>query len=441
MLSEFEMQANDSAESSDVSNRSDGGRPTRRSLLKSAGATGAVVLSAGCSGITGGGSGSDTLKMGVLEDQSGNLALNGIQKYHAQKLAVEEINADGGIDGQEIEMIAPDTQSDNQRYQELARRLINEDDVDILFGAQTSASREAIRPIIDENKQFYIYTNQYEGGVCDTYTWCTGAVPEQQISPVLESLVEDYGENIYTIAADYNFGQITASWYRQIADELGANIMNEEFIPLDVSQFGSTINRIQEADPDLLITLLVGDNHASFYNQKNAAGLDVPMNTTVNMAQGYEHLRFDPPALTDMFVGVNYMQEIPTERNRDFVDRFYERWPDANYVGQMAQNSYFSTYLYKNLVEKVGTTDQDELMAELDREPLTVEAPEGTVTTDPETHHVVHQIRRARADENHEISFSDPQEVEPYWLSEGPGCDLTQTIGASDDEPMTQYTP
>ena len=416
---------------------------SRRQFLTAAGAAGTFAL-AGCSGgVGGGGSGSETLKMGVLEDQSGNFALTGIQKYHAQKLAVEEINENGGINGQEIEMIAPDPQSDNQRYQELARRLINRDSVDVLFGGFASSSREAIRPIVDENQQLYFYTNQYEGGVCDTYTWCTGAVPEQQISTTLEFLTDEFGDNFYTIAADYNFGQITAAWYRKVANEIGANVMDEEFIPLDVSQFGSTINRIQEADPDFLVTLLVGSNHASFYNQKNASGLEVPMNTTVNMAQGYEHLRFDPPALANMYVGVNYMQEIPTEQNQNFVDRFYERWPDADYVGQMAQNSYFTTYLYKQAVEKAGTTDQDEVLSVLDEEPISVEAPEGTVTTDPETHHVTHQIRLARADENHEITFRNQQAVEPYWLRETPypGCDLTETTGASADEEMTQYQP
>jgi len=413
----------------------------RRRFLQAAGAAGTLAL-AGCSGITGS-SGSETLKMGVLEDQSGNFALTGIQKYQAQKLAVEEINAEGGINGQEIEMISPDPQSDNQRYQELARRLINRDNVDVLFGGFASSSREAIRPIVDDNQQLYFYTNQYEGGVCDTYTWCTGAVPEQQISTTLEFLTNEFGNDIYTIAADYNFGQITAAWYRKIADEIGANIVNEEFIPLDVSQFGSTINRIQEEDPDLLVTLLVGSNHASFYDQKNAAGLDVPMSTTVNMAQGYEHRRFDPPALANMYVGVNYMEEIPTDRNQDFVSRYYDRWPDADYLGQMAQNSYFTTYLYKQAVEKAGTTDQDEVLSVLDEEPMTVEAPEGTVTTDPETHHVTHQIRLARADENHEISFQNQQAVEPYWLRETPypGCDLTQVIGASEDESTTQHEP
>ena len=408
---------------------------SRRRFVQALAATGTATSIAGCSGVTGDGGDSETVKIGVVEDQSGNLSLVGIQKYHAHVLALEEINEEGGILGQEVEMIAPDTESSIQRYQDQTRRLINEENVDVLMGAQTSASREAIRPIVDENQQFYFYTNQYEGGVCDTYTWCTGAVPEQQITPVLESLVNDFGEDIYTIAADYNFGQITADWYRNVADDLGANIVGEEFIPLEVSQFGDVINRIQEADPDILVTLLVGDNHASFYDQKVSAGLEVPMSTTVNMAQGYEHLRFDPPALADMFVGVNYMQEIPTDQNQEFVDRFYERWGDeAEYLGQMAQNAYFTMFLYKQVAEEAGTTDQDELMDLMDSQEFSIEAPEGTVTTDPQTHHVTHQIRRARADEDHEITFNEPTAVEPYWLREGPGCDLTE------EEETTQYT-
>jgi len=407
-------------------------RITRRDVIKTSGAVGVGGLIAGCSGQSGDGGGSTDgdegpIKLGMLEDQSGNFAQTGIQKWHAQKLAIEEINDDGGILGREIELLDPDPQSDNDRYQELARRLIQQDNVDVLFAGFASSSREAVRPVVDANQQLYFYTNQYEGGVCDTYTWCTGAVPEQQITPVLPSLVDEFGEDLYVIAADYNFGQITASWYRTVAEQEGYKIVNEEFIALEVSQFGSTINRIQEADPDLLVTLLVGTNHASFYDQKASAGLEVPMTTTINMAQGYEHLRFDPPALSNMHVGVNYMQEIPTDRNEAFVDRFYERWPDAEYVGQMAQNSYFTTYLYKQACEKAGTADQNEVMKVLDEEP---------------THHMTHVIRVARADENHNIEFTDTFEsIEPFWLREGPGCKLDQVIGPSDEEHTTQFTP
>jgi len=399
-----------------------------------AGSAVAAGALAGCLGDSG--PDEDVVRMGVLEDRSGGFALTGIQKHQAQTLAVEEINDDGGILDTEIEMIDPDPQSDDDRYRDLTRRLIQEDNVDVLFGGFASSSREALRPIVNQEQQLYIYTNQYEGGVCDSYTFCTGAVPEQQISPVLPELVDQYGPDLYTIAADYNFGQITASWYRTVADEIGANIVEEEFIPLDVSNFGSTINNIQEADPDILITLLVGDNHAGYYDQARSAGLEVPMSTTVNMAQGYEHKRFDPPSLANMYHGVNYMEEIDTDRNNSFVERFYDRWgDDAEYLGQMAQNSYFSTYLYKEAVEQAGSFNQDDVIDALESG-IEIEAPEGDIRMDPETHHMTHYIRLARADENHNIEFEDIGEIEPFWLRDEIGCNLPEEADSTQYEPI-----
>src|SRR5688572_6594210 len=109
----------------------------------------------------------DPIKMGLLEDVSGDLALMGMPKLHGAQLAVEEINKAGGIMGRQIELIHLDPQGDNARYQEFARRLTGRDKVDVLIGGITSASREAIRPIMNRTTIPYFYTNQYEGGVCD----------------------------------------------------------------------------------------------------------------------------------------------------------------------------------------------------------------------------------------------------------------------------------
>ena len=104
----------------------------------------------------------ETIKLGGLYDRTGDFALVGIQKYNAALLAISEINANGGLLGKQIELIAPDTQSDNTRYQEMARKLILEDKVVAIHGAMSSASREAIRPIMEENKMLYFYNNKYE---------------------------------------------------------------------------------------------------------------------------------------------------------------------------------------------------------------------------------------------------------------------------------------
>jgi hypothetical protein len=113
-------------------------------------------------------SAADPEQIGLLEDASGNFALATIPKIHATQLAVAEINAKGGILGRPAELIAYDTQSDNTKFQELARHLVQTDKPDVIFGAFSSASREAIRPIMDRAHQLYWYDNQYEGGVCDT---------------------------------------------------------------------------------------------------------------------------------------------------------------------------------------------------------------------------------------------------------------------------------
>src|SRR5690606_2697554 len=191
----------------------------------------------------------DPIKIGVLEDQSGDFAAATLVKVHAIQLAAEEINAAGGIAGRPVELVIYDTQLDNNRFQEFMRRVLQRDKVDVVFAGFSSASREAYRPIVNQFKGLAFYNNQYEGGVCDANMIITGAVPEQQFSTLIPWMMEEYGKRVYTIAADYNFGQISAEWVREIVKEHGGEMVGEEFIPLGVSQFSQTIQNIQNAKP------------------------------------------------------------------------------------------------------------------------------------------------------------------------------------------------
>ena len=421
--------------------------------------------------------GSGPIKIGHIEDLSGNLAVYGVQKFHAAQLAVKEINegktlkgggagagglgamsnfaasppimgngdkdlkvvdeggersgsgmafvededvlvdsGESGLLGREVELIAPDGQSNNNIWQQLTRRLIQEDQVDCLVAGFTSAEREAIRPIVDQHKQLYFYTNQYEGGVADSNTFCTGAICEQQVIPVVDYMIKTFGPRVYTIAADYNFGQLTAAWTKAYAPIAGGEIIEEEFVPLSVSDFTTSIARIQAAKPDWVFTLLVGSNQSNYYPQASAAGLEYPMASTVNMAQGYEHRRFKAPSLNRMYNCVNYIEEVPTARNRAFVKRWYEMFPDDPYIGQMAQNTYFSVHLYAKAARLAGTTDQETVKKALESG-LSIEAPEGAVFLEPSTHHCSHYIRLATADADHNVSFvREWPSIQPWWL-------------------------
>jgi branched-chain amino acid transport system substrate-binding protein len=140
------------------------------------------------------------------------------------------------------------------------------------------------------------------------------------------------------------------------------------------------------------------------------------MASTVNMAQGYEHRRFKAPSLDGMYNCVNYIEEIPTVRNRAFVKRWYEMFPDDPYVGQMAQNTYFSVHLYAKAARLAGTTDQETVKKALESG-LSIEAPEGAVFLEPSTHHCSHYIRLATADADHNVSFvREWPSIQPWWL-------------------------
>lgn len=403
----------------------------RRTFVQAAGAAGITASLAGCSG--GGGGSSDSIKIGILEDQSGNFSINGLPKYRSTILAIEEINNNGGILGRDVEYTAPDPQSDVQRYSELAEQLILQEDVDMLTGAFASNTREAIRPTVNEEDQLYFYSNEYEGGLCDNTTFAIGSVPEQQYGTLIPYMIDEFGPEAYIIAADYNFGQLSAEWIRAFVEENGGEVVGEEFPPLSVSDYQSSVNRIQQADPDFVATVMVGSNQSAFFTEANNLGLDLPMASSVNLSQSYEHIRFEPPVMENMHSAVYYMEEIPTDRNQNFVDRFYEQWPDNEYIAQMAMSPYVSLQLYKQAVEEAGTVDQEEVISVLE-EGMDVEAPSGDLRLKGSTHHMSHNMRLARVEEDHSVSFIEEDIVEPSFLEEAVGCDLTQ------ESDTTQYS-
>jgi branched-chain amino acid transport system substrate-binding protein len=351
----------------------------------------------------------EKIKIGLLEDISGDLASMGLPKLHGSQLAVEEINAKGGIMGRQVELIHLDPQGDNARYQEFARRLIQRDKVDVLIGGITSASREALRPIVNRADKLYFYTNQYEGGVCDA--------------------------NMISMGADYNFGQLTADWTETLLKKEGGEVIGEEFIPLGVSQFGQTIQNIQKAKPDWLMMLNVGAAQDSFFEQAAAAKLNLPMASPIKIMLGFEHKRFQPPALQNMHAVANWFEEIDTPAAEDFKKRWRAKFPNEVYINDMGYNAYGAINMYKMLVEKAKSTDKDEIRKVIATGEACIDAPEGKVCIDPKSQHTSHHMRMIGVKADHSVEvIKDFGVIQPYWLGEI-GCDLTKS------DPNEQYSP
>jgi len=402
----------------------------RRSLISGAAVLPVFAIVGRHSGL-----GADPIKIGLIEDISGDLAMMGLPKLHGSELAVEEINNKGGIMGRQILLTHLDPQGDNARYQEFARRLLQRDKVDVLIGGITSASREAIRPIVDRQNELYFYTNQYEGGVCDANMISVGAVPEQQLSTLIPWMVEKFGKRVYTIAADYNFGHLSAEWGRTILKPLNGEIVGEEFIPLGVSQFAQTIQNVQNAKPDWLYMLNVGAAQDSFFEQASAAGLNLPMGSPIKIMLGFEHKRFAAPTLNNMHAAANWFEELDTPAATDFKKRWHTKFPKEPYINDMGYNAYVALYMYKMLVEAAKSTKKDDIRKVIDQGGACIDAPEGQICIDPKSQHTSHHMRLISVDAQNQVHVDkDFGVIQPYWLGQI-GCDLTKH---NDKE---QYSP
>lgn len=331
-----------------------------------------------------------------LHDLSGGLDIYGKPMVDALTLAVEEANEAGGLLGRPIKLISYDTQSSMQLYTQFSQQAALKDKVAVVHGGITSASREVIRPVLDRFKTLYFYNTQYEGGVCDRGQFDTGVTPAQTVEKLVPHAMKKWGKKVYVIAADYNYGQITSQWVKKYVTENGGEVASIDFFPLDVTNFSSTISKIQAAKPDFVWSALVGGAHISFYRQWAAAGMrkSIPMASTT-FAVGNEHIVLSPDECNGMLVCYNYFETVKNPVNTAFLERFHKRFgADYPNVTELAMGSYQGFQLWAEGVKKANSVDRMKVIEALETG-ISIKAPSGTVTIDPPTHHCVLDVHIA----------------------------------------------
>ncbi|MDP9968949.1 branched-chain amino acid transport system substrate-binding protein [Variovorax paradoxus] len=332
----------------------------------------------------------DEIVVSSIIDMSGGLDVYGKPMADCMTLAVEEQNAAGGLLGKKIRLMAYDPQSNMQLYAQFAQQSALKDKSTVVMGGITSASREVIRPVLTRNKTLYFYNTQYEGGVCDRNTFCTGVTPGQTVAKLIPYAMKKWGKKVYVLAADYNYGQITSQWVKKFVLENGGSIASIDFFPLDVTNFGPTISKIERAKPDMIVSALVGGAHISFYRQWAAAGLNkkIPLASTM-FGGGSEQIVLSPAEADGFLVSYNYFQNLDTPANKAFKERFYKRFgADYPNITEFAMGTYQGFKLWTEAVKKAGSLDREKMIAALESG-ISIDGPSGRVSIDPETHHCV----------------------------------------------------
>ncbi|OED39924.1 urea ABC transporter [Chromatiales bacterium (ex Bugula neritina AB1)] len=354
-------------------------------LATGAGALGVIPWSTG--------SAADTIKVGSVLDNSGNLDIYGKPMVLATRMAVDEINEAGGLLGRQVELIQYDTQSDIALYTKFAKQLSRRDKVDVVQGGITSASREAIRQTFKRSNTLYFYNTLYEGGVCDRNVVCTGSTPAQANEPLVEAAMEKWGKKTYVIAADYNYGHITAKWLKYYVEQRGGSVAATNFFPLDVADFGSTIAKIQQEKPDWVASALVGGAHMSFYRQWAASGMNkkIPLASTT-FGVGNEQRALSADEGDGIMVAHNYSQELKTPANEAFLSRWKDKNGDTSVIHELSVAQYQGVLLWAEAVRKAGSLDREKMLAALESG-VSIDGPSGKVTLDPQTHHAALDIQ------------------------------------------------
>jgi len=385
---------------------------TKRQFLKAATAVGAAGLLPTIAGSRVARA-DEPINVGILHSLTGSIAIAEIGVTEAERLAIEEINASGGVLGKQIRVVMEDGASDNPIFAEKAQKLLASDKCAAVFGCYTSASRKAVLPVFERYKGLLYYPTHDEGLEFSKNIIYTGADGVQCAFPAIDWLMQNKGKKFYLIGSDFIFPRTINRISRAKIKKDGGEVVGEDYEPLGATDFQSFIAKIKAAKPDAILSTIVGDSNVSFYKQLNAAGLSDIAQSIVALAVGEEEARGIGP---ENLVGVNscmgYFQSVDTPESKKFATAFKKRYGENRVVGDVMECGYISVYLWKLAVEKAGTFDVEKVVAASSDLPF--DAPEGKVKIHATNHRLWKHARigKFRADGQLDIVHETPL-IEP----------------------------
>lgn len=333
-----------------------------------------------------------SVAVGSLNSLSGSTALAEVPIRDAVVMAIEQINAGGGVLGKQVRLIAEDGASDPTTFAEKAQKLVRADCVATVFGGYTSASRKAMLPVFEENGALLYYPQQYEGLEASRNVIYSGATTNQQIIPSLDHLRERGVRSLYLVGSDYVFPRTSNAIVKAYAQAHGMEILGEDYAPLGSTDFSTIMNKIRASDADAVFNVVVGDSLTAFfqeYRNVNLTAADMPV---MSMCVGEEEVAsIGAQNLAGQLSAWDYYQSVDTPENRAFVAAIQARYGADRVTSDPMASAYAGVLLWKAMVERSGSFAVPALQQVADG--TTVTAPEGTVTLDGESHHITKTAR------------------------------------------------
>lgn len=356
------------------------------------------------------------LRIGLLHSVSGPLAASERALREAALLAVEELNASGGIRGRRIEIVAGDGASRPEAFAREAERLLAAEGVNALFGCRFSDCRKAVLPVLERRKRLLFYPVHYEGLESSPWVVYTGAAPNQQLIPGVDWCVRHLGPRLYLLGTESAFSRTASRLIRMRAPELGGRIVAEVYRPLGDRDFREIARELRRRKPDAVLSTVTSSDTPALFAALAAEGVGPASVPVMSFNVAEDALRRMKVVPQGHYATWNYFQSVETPANRRFVQAFRARFGADRVTDDPIEAAYFQVRAYAQAVERAGTDRPEEVRKAL--RGMILEAPEGLVRIDPRNQHTwkVARVGRIRADRQFDIVWSSdvPLRPEPY---------------------------
>lgn len=306
-----------------------------------------------------------SVQVGILHSLSGTMAISEASLVDAELMAIAQINQTGGVLGKLIEPVIEDGASSPAQFERKAKLLISSG-INNLFGCWTSATRKAVKPVLEELNALLWYPVQYEGLECSPNIFYTGCCPNQQVEPAVTWLRQNNKTRFYLLGSDYVFPRtanklIKAQLKQQGSQEQEAIVVGEEYVSLGVQDFTEAIAKIQLSQADVIFNTLNGDSNLAFYRQFKDAGITASTLPIMAVSVAEAELQRLGDAAVGHYACWTYFQSLDTPNNRTFVENFQLRYGKSRVTSDPIEAAYSQVYLWKQAVEKAQSFEVDQV--------------------------------------------------------------------------------
>jgi branched-chain amino acid transport system substrate-binding protein len=369
-------------------------------------------------------------RIGVLFSRSGATGVTESEHFFGTALAIEEINAMGGVLGRKLAPVAYDPKGDSAEYRRLATRLLIDDEVNVIFGCSRSSSRKAVLPVIERNNGLLWYCSFYEGFEYSPNVIYTGAVLNQNSMQLAAYLLRNKGSRFFLVGADYIYPRESNRVMRDMVELHDGEILDEVYLPIEASevQLEEVIRDIVDLQPNVVFSTLVGESARLFYRLYRKHGLDPKNIPIASLSMAEEEIRLIGADLCEGHItAATYFNSLDNKSNERFVTLWHERFGDRP-TSTWSEMAYSQVHLFARALERSGSLDTARLVQSAHA--VTFDSPEGILSIDAENNHcsLTPRIGVCRSDGQFDIVWEGKEPIKPdpylstfgfseFWLS------------------------